>query len=156
MTIHFTAIPAAEAQALRAGALDAYGRPAEHLISPGGMPCRHCLGLIEAGVPMLVLAYRPFPTLQPYAETGPVFIHTAPCPHYEATEILPPMLNSPDYIVRGYSHDDRIVYGTGAVTPTRHIAAYAAALLAREEIAYIHVRSARNNCFQCRIQRTPN
>ena len=151
MTIRFTAIPSADAEALRAGALDAYGNPPEHRTSPGGMPCRHCLGQIEAGDAMLVLAYRPFATLQPYAETGPIFLHAMPCHRYEASEILPPMLTSPDYIVRGYGHDDRIVYGSGAVTETARIAAYAEELLASGGIAYVHVRSARNNCFQCRI-----
>jgi len=33
------------------------------------------------------------------------------------------VLDSPDYIVRGYGPDDRIVYGTGAVVPTPEIAA---------------------------------
>ena len=151
MTIRFTAIPSADAEALRAGAPDAYGNAPEYLTSPGGMPCRHCLGVITTGEPMLVLAYRPFPALQPYAETGPIFLHATPCRRYEASEILPPMLTSPDYIVRGYGDDDRIVYGTGAVTETARIPAYAEELLARDGITYVHVRSARNNCFQCRV-----
>jgi len=61
------------------------------------------------------------------------------------------MLDSPDYIVRGYGDDDRIVYGTGAVTATGEIVSRARALLGREDVAYVHVRSARNNCYQCRI-----
>jgi hypothetical protein len=61
------------------------------------------------------------------------------------------MLASTDYIVRGYGADDRIVYGTGAVVPTAKIAERAEVLLAREGISYVHVRSARNNCYQCRI-----
>jgi len=39
------------------------------------------------------------------------------------------------------------------VTPTGDIAVYAASLLERPDIAYVHVRSARNNCYQCRIDR---
>ena len=70
----------------------------------------------------------------------------------ETTETLPPVLaTSRDFIVRGYGRNDRIVYGTGAVTPTGDIPAYAASLLERLDVAYIHVRSARNNCYQCRI-----
>ena len=53
--------------------------------------------------------------------------------------------------MRGYGRDDRIVYGTGAVTPTDSIAERAAMLLERGDVAYVHVRSARNNCYQCRI-----
>lgn len=152
--IRFTAMPTETAAALWHGARDAYDQAPERTISPGeGMPCRHCLGFIAAGESMLVLAYRPFPQLQPYAETGPIFLHGAPCPRYEAIEVLPPMLASPDYILRGYDEHDRIVYGTGAVTPTEQIAERAAVLLDRPEIAYVHVRSARNNCYQCRIDR---
>ena len=152
--IHFVPMPSDQAAAYRAGAPDAYGLAPEQGISPGGYPCRHCLGEIVAGAPCLTLAYRPFPSLQPYAETGPIFLHGEACQRFAAEEILPPMLTSPDYIVRGYGQDDRIVYGTGAVTPTAAIPARAASLLADPGIAYVHVRSARNNCYQCRIERS--
>ncbi|TMV58354.1 DUF1203 domain-containing protein, partial [Thioclava sp. BHET1] len=45
------------------------------------------------------------------------------------------------------------VYGTGSVVATPEIPARAAELLAREEIAYLHLRSAANTCFQLRIER---
>ncbi|WP_377299385.1 DUF1203 domain-containing protein [Rhizobium sp. SGZ-381] len=152
--IQFTAMPTPVADTFRKGGVDAYGNVPERMISPGGgMPCRHCLDMIAEGEEMLVLAYRPFEALQPYAETGPIFLHGRDCPRYEAVEILPPMLSSPDYIVRGYGQNDRIVYGTGAVTATEAIAARADALLQRPEIAYVHIRSARNNCYQCRVDR---
>jgi hypothetical protein len=66
---------------------------------------------------------------------------------------MPEILASPDYIVRGYGADDRIVYGTGAVVPTGRILAEAEARLAEGRVAYVHVRSARNNCYQVRIDR---
>jgi hypothetical protein len=56
-------------------------------------------------------------------------------------------------IVRGYSADERIVYGTGAVVATDRIEETAATLFARDDVAFVHVRSASNNCFQCRIDR---
>lgn len=152
-TILFTAMPTREAEAFRNGQPDAYGKPAEKSVSPGGMPCRHCLGDIAEGEGMFLLAYRPFAEMQPYAETGPIFIHERACPRYEASEVLPPMLGSPDYIVRGYGDDNRIVYGTGSVTPTAQISQRATSLFERSDIAYVHVRSARNNCYQCRIDR---
>jgi hypothetical protein len=153
MTIRFEAMPSVDAEALWNGGTDAYGFLPEKQVSDGpGHPCRHCLGNIDAGETVLVLAYRPFPDLQPYAETGPVFLHGRPCRRYEAEEIQPPVLEtSRDYILRGYSHDHRIVYGTGAVTLKEDVRTYAEDLLARDEIAYVHVRSARNNCYQCRI-----
>jgi hypothetical protein len=151
--VHFIPMPSAEAAAYREGAPDAYGLAPEQRISPGGYPCRHCLGPIASGEPYLTLAYRPFPTLQPYAETGPIFLHAKACPRYEAAEVLPPMLESPDYIVRGYGYDDRIVYGSGGVVETQGITERAGELFSNPDIAYLHVRSARNNCYQCRIDR---
>lgn len=154
MTIQFKALPTQDVRTLQSGGPDAYGNTPERRISDGdGMPCRHCLRNIEAGAPYLVLAYRPFPALQPYAETGPIFLHAQECERAPETEDLPEILGSADYIVRGYGRDDRIVYGTGGVIATGSIGARAATLFERDDIAYIHVRSARNNCYQCRIER---
>lgn len=151
----FNAMPTEDAEALWSGGVDAYGLAPETMTSTGpGYPCRHCLANIDAGEDLLVFAYRPFPDVQPYAETGPIFLHAKRCERYRAEEIQPVVLRtSNDYILRGYGRNDRIVYGTGAVTLRDDIPAYAANLFARDDIAYIHVRSARNNCYQCRIDR---
>lgn len=154
MTIQFKALPTEDVRALQHGAPDAYGRIPERKISDGdGVPCRHCLKHVGEGEAYLVLAYRPFPDLQPYAETGPIFLHARECERAAETDALPEMLESSDYIVRGYGSDDRIIYGSGGVIPTGAIAARAEALFERDDIAYVHVRSARNNCYQCRIER---
>lgn len=155
MLIRFRPLPTDDVRVLQDGAPDAYGLPPERRISDGdGVPCRHCLRNVAKGEPYLVLAYRPFPTLQPYAETGPIFLHAEACEPAAETDVLPDLFRAtPDYIVRGYGHDDRIVYGTGAVVPSNHICQRAHELLARPEIAYLHMRSARNNCYQCRIDR---
>ncbi|ABC90566.1 hypothetical conserved protein [Rhizobium etli CFN 42] len=153
--IRFTAMPTIDAEHLWKGGCDAYDRLPDTMVSDGpGHPCRHCLENIDEGEELLVFAYRPFPALQPYAETGPIFLHKRPCKRYAAEEILPPVLmTSPDFILRGYNEDNRIVYGTGAVTVIGEIATYGERLLARPDVAYVHVRSARNNCFQCRIDK---
>ena len=61
--------------------------------------------------------------------------------------------DSPDYLLKGYNAQDRIVYGTGRVVAATEIAEYAETVFERGEVAYIHVRSARNNCYQARIDR---
>ena len=152
----FTAIPSDIAQAYRTGAPDAYGNPPERTVSDGnGNPCRHCLRDIPEGAGMLVLAYRPFPALQPYAETGPVFICADPCERGGGRDLPDAMQETPDFLIKGYGFSDRIVYGTGAIVPTARIREEAGRILARDDVAYLHVRSARNNCYQCRIDRTP-
>ena len=153
--IRFSPIPTETVRAYQSGAPDANGQPPERHISDGvGNPCRHCLGMIPKGAGMLVLAHRPFPAPQPYAEIGPIFLCADAC-QPGGGQGLPAMLDSPDYIVRGYGADNRIVYGTGAVTPSAQITARAADLFTDARIAYVHVRSARNNCFQVRIDKTP-
>lgn len=154
MPIIFTPLPTAIVRAYQAGAPDANGQPPERTVAQGGgNPCRHCLKPIPEGAGMLILAHRPFPAPQPYAEIGPIFLCADPCEAAVGDGRLPSILSAPDYIVRGYGADDRIVYGTGAVVPTGQIAAEAATRLADPRIAYVHVRSARNNCYQVRIDR---
>lgn len=153
MKLRFLPVPTENVRAYQAGGPDAYGLAPERRVSDGGgNPCRHCLRMIPEGAGMLVLAHRPFGALQPYAETGPIFLCAAPC-EAGGGEGVPEILASPDYIVRGYGADERIVYGTGGVVATAAIAERAGELLARGDVDFVHVRSARNNCFQLRIER---
>lgn len=138
---------------IRGGGPDAYGNPAEHSISDGGgMPCRHCLCDIPKGADMLIMAARPFPELQPYAETGPIFL-CADCEPY-AGQGLPPVLASrKECLLKAYSADNRIIYGTGQITQTADVETYCETLLSDPKVAYVDARSATNNCFTLRIKR---
>ena len=155
MPIIYTGLPTPQVRALRAGGPDANGQPAERAISRGtGNLCRHCLRDVPDGQAMLIFALRPFPALQPYAETGPAFLCACECAAYRDTGQVPRALqDSPDFLIKGYAPDDRIVYGTGCVVPTGDIATHAERILGDPGVAYIHVRSARNNCWQGRIDR---
>jgi hypothetical protein len=152
--MRYTALPTEVARHYQAGGPDANGQVPEHVVlEEDSGPCRHCLKMIPKGAGMLILAHRPFPAPQPYAELGPIFLCADACDRGGGGDARPEALASPDYIVRGYGTDDRIVYGTGGVIATDAIPARAEALFADPKIAYLHVRSARNNCFQLRIDR---
>ncbi|WP_227010522.1 DUF1203 domain-containing protein [Pelagibius marinus] len=153
--LRFVALDSDLVQTWRRGAPDANGQAPERMTSDGGgNPCRHCLDDIAGDAPMLVLAHRPFPGPQPYAEVGPIFVHAEDCPRYGETAGKPGIFVRREVILmRGYGHDDRIVYGSGKVIPTTEIESRAAELFEDPEIAYIHLRSASNNCFQCRLER---
>jgi hypothetical protein len=151
--MRYVAIPTDVVRHYQSGGADANGQAPERVVAEGtGNPCRHCLKMVPEGAGMLILAYRPFPAPQPYAELGPIFLCADPCAK-AGGEGLPDCLASPDYILRGYGSDDRIVYGTGGVVATDMIPARAAALFDDPRVAYVHVRSARNNCYQLRIER---
>ncbi|MFQ6552895.1 DUF1203 domain-containing protein [Aestuariibius insulae] len=139
--------------AVRAGGPDANGQSAERAISNGRhTPCRCCLRDVPNGEEMLILSARPFPEPQPYAEQGPIFLCAQACVPWSGTGTPPILTTSPDYLIKAYGPHDRIVYGTGRITPKDEIEAYVRDLLGRDGIAYVDVRSARNNCFLTRTR----
>ena len=88
MKISVSGIPTHEVDRIRAGGPDAHGQQALVRIAEGAAnPCRHCLELIREGDEKLVLAYRPFADLQPYAEVGPIFLHPKACAQYDGTGV---------------------------------------------------------------------
>ena len=146
-------IPTDDVERIRSGGPDANGQPALRRAAEGlANPCRHCLSLIAPGDAKLVLAYRPFAAPQPYAETGPIFLHAESCSRYEG-DALPGWF---DYLtpalVRGYGADDWIRYDTADVLPGRQLADACRSILSDASVAYVHVRS-RWSCFQCRVDR---
>ena len=153
--LKFVALATETVRALQAGGPDANGQAPERQVSDGsGVPCRHCLSDVAAGESFLILSHRPFPEAQPYAETGPIFLHAEPCErHGEGAEVPALFLSRAQALIRGYGKDDRIVTGTGQVVPSAEIGAVARDLLARPRVANLHLRSASNNCYQCRIER---
>jgi len=155
MPILFHALPSDAVRALQNDQPDFYGHPAERAISDGaGTPCRHCLSDTPEGQPMLILSYRPFPNDQPYAEVGPIFLCGDACERFETSGVLPPILRtSPDYLIKGYGEDDRIIYGTGQIVTPNAMVDACEQVFSDQNVAYIHVRSARNNCYQCKITR---
>ena len=157
MPILFHALPTDTVRALQNGQPDFYGQSAERAVSDGaGNPCRHCLSDTPEGARMLILSYRPFPADQPYAEVGPIFLCGDSCERFEPSGALPPILQtSPDFLIKGYSAGDRIVYGTGIVIAPDSLVAACEDIFCDPEVEYIHVRSARNNCYQCKVTRAP-
>lgn len=146
-------LPSEEVARLRRGDLDANGQPALTRTTEGAAnPCRHCLGLIAEGEEKLILAYRPFASLQPYAETGPIFLHKRECPRYDGTSLPDWFAFMDPAIIRGYGDDDWIRYDTGDVVKGTELDATCRKILSDDTIAYVHIRS-RYNCFQCRVDR---
>lgn len=137
----------------RAGGADANGQSPVVIRAEGGAnPCRHCLGLIAGGEPKLVLSYRPFEMVQPYAETGPIFLHQNACTRYEGAELPRWFAFLDPAAIRGYGADDWIRYDTGRVVRGSDLADATASILADRSINYVHIRS-KFGCFQCRVER---
>ena len=153
MKLAVRGIPSDEVDRIRLGGADANGQPALVRVAEGwANPCRHCLELIAEGDEKLVLAYRPFATPQPYAETGPIFLHKRGCARYE-NDALPVWFDYMDpAVIRGYGSDDWIRYDTGDVVAGKDLTAVCRRILGDPTVAYVHIRS-KYNCFQCRVDR---
>lgn len=150
----YTALPTDIVRAYQSGAPDAFGHPPERAVSDGAAnPCRHCLRQIPKGAQMLILAHKPFVGTHPYAEIGPIFLCAEACNRGGGAAVPEILTTSPNYLVKGYNSEDRIVYGTGDTLPAGEIPDRARLLLEDVRVAYLHVRSARNNCYQLRIDR---
>ncbi|MFN8491327.1 MAG: DUF1203 domain-containing protein [Caldilineaceae bacterium] len=154
-SLRFVALSTEIVRTYQNGAPDANGQPPErHIAQETGLPCRHCLRAMKVGEPYLILAHRPFPAAQPYAELGPIFLHADACERHAETTDAPAMFLSWErLLIRGYNVQNRIIYGTGQVVAPSQLVEAAEQLLARPELAYLHMRSATNNCYQCRIER---
>lgn len=153
--IKITALSTDITRALQNGGPDAHGQTPERIVSESdGNPCRHCLTYIPKGTEMLILAHRPFPVAQPYAETGPIFLCAEPCKRYQKDQMPEVLTHSPDYLIKGYGHDDRIVYGTGIVIAKAQLSPQIDVIFRDDRVSYIHIRSARNNCYQARVDRS--
>lgn len=154
--ICFVALTTDIVRSYQSGAPDAnHQLPERHIAQGSGIPCRHCLQEVTPGTPYLILAHRPFTHVQPYAELGPIFLHAEPCQRYEDTtgEIPPMFLSWSRLLIRGYNHEERILYGTGEVVQIVDLHDRLTALLTQPEVAFVHIRSATNNCYQCRVER---
>jgi len=149
------AMPTKEVDAYRSGSPDANNQVPEHHTSTGfGNPCRHCLKNIKEGEKKLILAHRPFPDIQPYAEIGPIFLHAESCEQHDTQAGIPAMLKHWGMVLaKGYGDDNRIQYQSTRLIPASEIETQCTEMLEDQNVAYLHIRTAQYNCYQCRIER---
>ena len=117
-------------------------------------PCRHCLSEIPEGQDMLILSYKPFDEINPYSEIGPIFLCGSECMRHPDSNEMPDLFTHRDkMLMRGYSAEGRIVYGTGSIVNTSDIKKIAGQIFDNSKVSFIHLRSEGYNCYHCRIDR---
>ena len=154
-TLKYLPLPTDQVRSFQRGKVDSNGQIPER-VSQGGGPCRYCLCPIQPHEEMLVLGHCPIPSLQPYAETGPIFLHARECDPYTEVSVLPTMYDRAAdalMIVRGYGHNNRIEHTATAVIAVNQLEKICRESLANENVAYLHIRGASTNCYQFRVER---
>ena len=149
----FEAIPAATLHRIRAAGVDeARNGLTVQVDAEGGNPLRCCLRESAPGEQVLLIAYTPPGTRGAYAERGPVFIHAEPCDGYLTPDRYPPGLRHRQQVVRAYGKDGRIADGV-LVNDGQHAMTVIGDLLARPDVAVVHLRNVGYGCYNFAVRR---
>lgn len=153
--LSFDPIPPAELQQIRAaGADEAGNRLSVQTDTAGGSPLRCCLRESDPGERVLLIAYTPPGTHGAYAERGPVFIHAEPCSGYLTPGRYPPALSHRQQVVRAYDRDGQIADGV-LVNDSEHAMTIIRQMLARSDVALVHLRNVGYGCYNFAVRRSP-
>ena len=113
--------------------------------------CRSCLRLSQPQEGVILMAYRPFTSHQPYAESGPVFIHERDCEPYQDIHVYPPEFPHSAVVLRAYNYRDQIV---GAeVVGDKRVEEVIAEMFDSQATAYLHARNLSYGCYMFGIDR---
>jgi hypothetical protein len=134
---------------------DALGQPVKRVRAAGGEPCRDVLRRARPGEELLLASFSPFTQAGPYKEYGPVFLLADASDEPVTRDVLP--VNGAEaylreqFVIRAYSHAEEILDASMVTRATA--AATVANFLARDAVAFLHLRFPTYGCFACRIDR---
>lgn len=122
--------------------------------APASFPCRITLEDAEIGEELLLLSHEHQSAVSPYRAAGPIYVRRRGLELGQALVdgTVPDAIRRRLLSVRAYDTAAMIV--EAEVVEGRDVAALAAAWLARQDVAYLHVHFAKRGCFAARIERT--
>lgn len=142
-----TDVADAAREAARRGARD---HAIVNVAAPHTAPCRHCLRWAQPGERVILFPYASIPPDRPYTESGPIFVHEAPCESYGATNNYPPDFRQ-GRVLRAYDSQDNMI--DASVVEGEEPEAVIAKLFQNPEAAFLQARSATRGCFTFRVER---
>lgn len=107
----YAGVPAAALRAIRAAGVDSFDNPVAATDAGGGELLRCCLRLARAGESISLIAFQPPNHGGPYAEIGPVFIHTDHCSGGAVLTAFPRDFLSRRAVLRPYDADGAMLDG---------------------------------------------
>jgi Protein of unknown function (DUF1203) len=145
-------IPSDVADRIRQTLIDDFGNPLTVVATDSPAPCRHCLRIASAGERLIVFSYRPFSSIGPYAEVGPIFVHADACEAYDKPDQFPPDFVQRTLTMRGYNEHGTIE--TAELSVPGEPEASLERLLANERVRFVHVRNPAWGCYDFQVDRT--
>jgi hypothetical protein len=137
---------------IRAHDADERGEPLKHFPAEGWEPLRCCLRFPNAGEQIALLSFSPFPYLGPWAESGPIYIHSERCCGYTQPDKLPSDFRTGPRILRTYRADGTLDYENITLVPEgEDLEKPIRQLLEKPAVSTIHVRAVLSQCYTYRI-----
>jgi hypothetical protein len=148
-TLIVHAIDPARLDRIRATGTDGHGNAVRPFAACGdGEPLRCCLRFARPGEQIALISFAPFTHPSVWTEVGPVYIHATRCEGYATTDRLPGELATGPALLRTYRADDTMNYDHNTVvTEHSELTPIVQRLLAEPEVATVHARSLRPQCF---------
>ena len=145
LTVH--PLDPARLDAVRAAGVDEFGNPFTPFDASGdGEPLRCCLRFAREGEQIALISWAPFTEVSPWREVGPVYVHAEHCAGYDE-HALPGQLRRGPVLLRTYYADGSMDYEHNTVVGDEDIEPVLDRLLAEPDVAQVHVRSLRPQCF---------
>lgn len=119
----------------------------------GTTPCRVSLAEAEPGEEVLLLSFE-HQTQEgsPYRASGPIFVRRSVSAPFDATDVVPAVLEPRLLSLRAYDASGMIV--DAEVVPGVEVESHIHRYWSRPDVAYLHAHFARRGCFACRIDRS--
>lgn len=153
--IQYLAIDPQRLHAMRDRGEDEFGNPWTPRPAEGWEPLRCCLRLATAEEDIALISYSPWPVpwTTPWAEAGPVFVHFRRCAGYLTPAQYPPGLRGSRRLLNPFGYDGARAYDhITFVEPGDDPDAAVRAVMARPDVAYLHVRSTNAQCFTFEVR----
>jgi hypothetical protein len=141
---------------MREAGEDEFGNPWRPRTAHGWEPLRCCLRTAEKAADIALISYSPWPLpwSTPWAEAGPVFVCDSGCPGYSQRDRYPDGLRGQHLQLNPFDHTGARAYRhLRFVEPDEDPEAAVREVLAKPDVAHLHVRSAIAQCFTFEARR---
>ena len=151
VTVH--AIDPPRLDAVRRAGADGWGNPFMPYVASGeGEPLRCCLRFARAGEQIALISFAPFEQQSVWREVGPVYVHAERCSG-PGEPGVPAGLSRGPLLLRTYRADGSMNYDHNTLVGAEDVAPMLEDLLAKEEVATVHVRTVLPQCFLYAVTR---
>lgn len=149
-TLEYLPVPPADLHRIRCNGNDDFGNRLIPRAADEGLPLRCCLRLSEQGEKVALIAYRPSKQGGPYAEVGPVFVHSGRCDGHPG-DAFPGDFHDRRAVLRPYDADGLMLEGILAEPGTSE--GELRRLFDDPRVALVQVRNVVAGCWNFSVRR---